>query len=216
MVLGEPLQQGAKVFRFACGQALTHTQMILPDSHLRRQIGQSLPPPPASPRPWVRRCTAHAAVAVTCIRDRRWQPVPVSDPHWPAALGTDDGRRLHGPAKPSTISDTESALGVTLPEGLRALYLATDGVFDEPGQWFPIWPLAKVIARNQAAWADGTTTRRGLLAFGDDGTGAPFCVLTGGKPGVFFWDPLLDEATFLAPSLPSFWDAWSNDSLPLH
>jgi hypothetical protein len=40
MVLGEPLQQGAKVFRFACGQAFTHSQMMLPDSHLRRQLGQ--------------------------------------------------------------------------------------------------------------------------------------------------------------------------------
>jgi hypothetical protein len=38
IVLGEPLQQGAEVFRLACGQAFTHSQMILPDELMPRGV----------------------------------------------------------------------------------------------------------------------------------------------------------------------------------
>jgi hypothetical protein len=105
---------------------------------------------------------------------------------------------------------------VTLPSALRALYLASDGVFDEPGQWFVIWPLAEVVARNQAAWADGNHGRRRLLAFGDDGTGDLFCVPIGGGPEIVFWSAIDGTATHLARSLPLLWEAWTTDSLPPH
>ncbi len=108
---------------------------------------------------------------------------------------------MRTPARASAINAGESALGLTFPGDLRALYLTSDGVFDEPGQWFVIWPLAEVVARNQAAWAGQSPTRRRLLAFGDDGTGAPFCLPAGKGPEVFFWDPVLDEATRLAHDL---------------
>ena len=75
---------------------------------------------------------------------------------------------------------------------------------------------AELVARNRAARAGESTTRRGLLAFGDDGTGAPFCILADGEPGILFWDPVLDEATYLAHDLLSFWEAWTAGSLPPH
>jgi hypothetical protein len=112
-----------------------------------------------------------------------WQTVPVPDVDWTAVLRADDGSRMRDPAGASAISAAESALGVVFPGDLRALYLVSDGVFDEPGQWFIIWPLAEVVARNQAARAGESTTRLRLLAFGDDGTGAPFCVPVGAEPG---------------------------------
>ena len=98
---------------------------------------------------------------------------------WIAALRGAGGGRLRSPAAPSSLSAAESELEVTFPAGLRALYLASDGVFDEPGQWFVIWPVTELVSRNQAAWATGGSTRRELLAFGDDGTGSPLCLARG-------------------------------------
>jgi hypothetical protein len=141
-------------------------------------------------------------------------PMPGLD--WTTVLGAYDGCWMRAPAGAAAINAGESALGLTFPGDLRALYLASDGVFDEPGQWFVIWPLAEVVARNQAAWAGECATRRRLLAFGDDGTGAPFCLPADGEPEVFFWDPILNEATHLAHDLRSFWVAWTTGSLPPH
>lgn len=135
---------------------------------------------------------------------------------WSAVLGAADGCRLCAPATPSRLGDAEAELGVTCPGEFRSLYLTSDGVFDEPGQWFVIWPVAELVSRKQAAWATGSSTRRGLLAFGDDGTGAPFCISPGEGPDVFFWDPISDEATYLAPSRTSFWNLWIEGSLPPH
>jgi hypothetical protein len=124
--------------------------------------------------------------------------------------------RLRAPATPSSLGYAESELEVIFPGGLRALYLASNGVLDEPGQWFIIWQVTGLVSRSPAAWAAGSSTRRGLLAFGDDGTGSPFSVPRGGGPDVFFRDPISDEVTHLAPSLTSFWTAWIKDSLPPH
>ena len=135
---------------------------------------------------------------------------------WIAALRAAGGCRLRAPATPPSLCAAECELGVTFPPELRALYLASDGVFDEPGQWFVIWPVTELVSRNQAAWAAGGSTRRELLAFGDDGTGSPFCVSLGGAADVFFWDPVLNEVTHLAADLASFWNAWIEDSLPPH
>ena len=117
----------------------------------------------------------------------RWQAGLVPDVDWIAVLRADDGYRLRDAAEASAVRFAESALGVTFPAALRALYLASDGVFDEPGRWLVIWPLAEVAARNRAAWASAGTIRRELLAFGDDGTGAPLCVPVDGRPEVLFW-----------------------------
>ena len=91
-----------------------------------------------------------------------------------ATLSAPGGGRLRAPATPSSLRAAECELEVTFPAELRALYLASDGFFDEPGQWFVIWPVTDLVSRNKAAWAAEGSIRRKLLAFGDDGTASPF------------------------------------------
>src|SRR4051794_541936 len=88
-------------------------------------------------------------------------------------MRADDGYLLQQPATNSEIGAAETALRRPLPGTLRDLYLASNGVFDEPGQSFVIWPLPDLISRNQQAWADEHGERTQLIGFGDDGTGAP-------------------------------------------
>ena len=140
----------------------------------------------------------------------------MSPSSWITALRTAGGCRLRAPVTPAGFDTAECELEVTFPGELRALYLASDGVLDEPGQWFVIWPLADLVSRSQAAWATGGSTRRRLLAFGDDGTGSASCVSRSGGPDVFFWNPAMNEVTHLAPSLTSFWNRWIKDFLPPH
>jgi hypothetical protein len=94
--------------------------------------------------------------------------------------------------------------------------MTSDGVFDEPGQWFVIWPLTQLRTSNQEGWAVESGLRRRMLAFGDDGTGAPLCVTADGGPRVFIWSPIDGSATRLADDVVSFWIAWTTDSLPPH
>jgi cell wall assembly regulator SMI1 len=94
----------------------------------------------------------------------------VADAEWVAALRFADGYRLEHAAQATDIAELESALGVTIPDALRALYLTSDGVFGDPGQWYVIWPLAWVRARNQQSWESSSGHGDELLAFGDDGT----------------------------------------------
>jgi len=44
--------------------------------------------------------------------------------------------------------------------------------------------------RNRTAWTQEPASRRGLIGFGDDGTGAVFCVAADGSVGVFVWNPI--------------------------
>jgi hypothetical protein len=79
------------------------------------------------------------------------------------------------PCSSARIADGERSLGAALPDELVALYRAADGLFDEPGQWYIVWPLDRVVVTNVQLWNDGLLDQ-GLVAFGDDGTGAPFCL----------------------------------------
>lgn len=127
-------------------------------------------------------------------------------PDWRQAL-TNEGHEPRPGATAAAIAEVERALAVALPADLRDLYLASDGVYDEPGEWFPIWPLADVAEHNQ------TWTPPNLLAFGDDGTGAPLCVARDGAPDVYSWSSIDGEATWLAPSVREFWRGWSSGSI---
>ena len=135
---------------------------------------------------------------------------------WRQALGADDGYALRPGAEPGEVEAAQTALKAVFPEELRQLYLASDGVFDRPGQWFVIWPLSEVVTRNRQTWPHDGAARRELGGFGDDGTGAPFCVPRDGSSGVFAWSPITGEATLLAPSLPVFWSRWTASTLPPH
>jgi len=90
-------------------------------------------------------------------------------------------------------------------------------VFDRTRQWFVIWPLAEVITHNREAWSqDGSPARRELAGFGDDGTGAPFCVPRDGGSGVSARSPIDGEATPLAHTVADFWSGWETGTLPPH
>ena len=135
---------------------------------------------------------------------------------WGALLSTDDGLRLQAHAGADDLTACERALGSRLPQQLRNLYLASDGVWDEPGQWFVIWPLSEVVARNRAANQVEGLGRREWIGFGDDGTGSPFCVDRLGGDAVFHWSSIDQEATRLARDVVEFWTAWLAGSLPPH
>jgi hypothetical protein len=67
---------------------------------------------------------------------------------------------------------------------LRELYEASDGVFDEAGQWHVIWPLDGLISDNVDAWQRRESLPRTLIGFGDDVAGSWFCMRLDGTPEV--------------------------------
>jgi hypothetical protein len=136
---------------------------------------------------------------------------------WRQLLSADDGYELRPRAAAGEVAAAEAALGAVFPADLRQLYLVTDGVFDRAGQWFVIWPLPEAVTRNRERWSQGDSpARRELVGFGDDGTGAPFCVPRDGSSGVFAWSPIEGAATPLAGSVADFWSGWVAGTLPPH
>jgi hypothetical protein len=119
------------------------------------------------------------------------------------------GIRPGPPAADRQLEAVEATLGVRIPSELRDLYRYADGLFDEPGQWFVVWPLARVGSDNLAL-RSGSGLPESLLAFGDDGTGDPFCIDLGSlDPGAVKLFSCVDgEARPLAPDLQTFWRDW--------
>jgi SMI1 / KNR4 family (SUKH-1) len=132
---------------------------------------------------------------------------------WRTVLASNHGNQLRPSASAAELDRAEALLGAVFPDDLRGLYLATDGVFDKPGQWFVVWPLAEVVMRNRQAWAAQSTARQGFVGFGDDGTGAPFCVPRDGSIGVFTWNPIEQRADRLAATVEQFWSGWSGGEI---
>jgi hypothetical protein len=117
----------------------------------------------------------------------------------------------------SQIAAAQTMLDRVFPAELREIYLASDDVFDRPGQWFVIWPLAEVVTGNHQAWSqDASQTGRDLVGFGDDGTGAPFCATRNGDSKVVALSPIEDAATLLAESIADFWTKREAGTLPPH
>lgn len=69
--------------------------------------------------------------------------------------------RLQDGCGPGQISEAEGAMGRPLPEALRDMLLATDGVHDALGFDYG-WSLAKIVEVNRRTWrtirADSTAT----------------------------------------------------------
>jgi hypothetical protein len=146
-----------------------------------------------------------------------WQSSPVALVDWRRVLRPDDGYELWPGAGAGQIAAAEAALEAAFPDDLRQLYLTSNGVLDTPGQWFVIWPIADVVTRNRDAWLlEGSPARRSLVGFGDDGTGAPFCVPRDGSSGVYAWSAIDNEATWLAETAAGFWPQWAAGTLPPH
>jgi len=142
----------------------------------------------------------------------------VAEIDWHQLLSADDAYELCPGAAAGEVAAAEAALAAVLPADLRQIYLVSNGVFDHSGQWFVIWPLPEVVTRNRGAWSQGgSPARRELTGFGDDGTGAPFCVpRDGGSSSVFAWSAIEGKATLLARSVAGFWSAWVAGMLPPH
>lgn len=146
-----------------------------------------------------------------------WKSCLVAVTDWRQLLSADDGYELRPGAAAGEVTAVETALSAAFPAELRELYLISDGVFDRPGEWFVIWPLAEVVTRNREGWSrDSSAARRDLVGFGDDGTGAPFCVPRDGGSEVFAWSPIDGQATLLASSVAGFWTGWTTGTLPRH
>lgn len=106
------------------------------------------------------------------------------------------------------VAEVERRLSVRLPTGLRLLYQQGDGRWSDAGQWWVVWPLSRVAEDNERAWANGTLARH-LLAFGDDGTGNPFCITLGSQADeVLRWNWLDQEVEVNEGSLEQFSQTW--------
>lgn len=109
----------------------------------------------------------------------------------------------HVPGAPCADADLlglAKSLGGEVPQDLRTLYRLGNGVFDEPGQWWIIWPIDRVAEVCSSRWAEDSLPVD-LIAFGDDGTGNPFCINRVEPSNVVRWSWIdgavdTDEGTF--------------------
>ena len=46
------------------------------------------------------------------------------------------------------IAEAEARMSVELPVPVRRLYEAADGIWDESGQWWIVWPLSRVTEKS--------------------------------------------------------------------
>lgn len=129
---------------------------------------------------------------------------------WRHLLAADGEYGLSPGVTADDLAGAEADLGVEFPAALRQVYLASDGVFSRDGQYYPVWPLAEVLRRNRADWSrDDWQGRADLVGFGDNGTGAPFCVERAGSDSVYHWDPIDGGANPLARTFTEFWAGWN-------
>ena len=94
---------------------------------------------------------------------------------------------------------------------MSAVYLAADGFFDQGGQWEVVWPLHRLVAENLQFRSGPLRLPPNLLAFGDDGFGAPFCLAVGAgsASGVVRWSWIDDDVLADEGSLRSFMEHWA-------
>jgi cell wall assembly regulator SMI1 len=104
------------------------------------------------------------------------------------------------------LADAENRLGKRLPASVRSLYVAVDRAFDGDGQWWVVWRLDRLVIDNLSAWRDGRLDDS-LLAFGDDGTGDPFCVQLDDDAHVVRWS-FIDRAVVEDMTFDEFKSEW--------
>ena len=132
---------------------------------------------------------------------------------WHRLLTMADGFQLQPAATEENLALHEELLQARFPVQLSRLYRESDGVYDQRGRWFVVWPLADLPRRNELDWASDGAARRDLVAFGDDGTGASFCVPRDGASGVFIWNPVASAPYWLANDIGDFWIGWTTRAI---
>jgi cell wall assembly regulator SMI1 len=131
-------------------------------------------------------------------------------PGWPALLQK-EGHELQPGARPEALDAAEGVVGLRLPDDLRSLYMVSDGVFDTVGQWFVIWPVGMLCEQNTLLRNAGLFPGS-VIAFGDDGTGAAFCMKPG-QQGVSCWHPIDGSMQRLASDIVTFWRGWTDGTI---
>jgi hypothetical protein len=105
------------------------------------------------------------------------------------------------------LDEARNRLGVELPTVLREMYRANDGRFRSDGEWWVVWPLDRLVDDNLRAWRDGSL-ERSLIAFGDDGTGDPFCLRVNGQSDLVVHWSFIDAAVAGEMTLVDFHLEW--------
>jgi hypothetical protein len=135
---------------------------------------------------------------------------------WCDLLRATDGYQARPGVPGEGLATYEKGLTASLTLDVRRLYLASDGVVEQYGERFLLWPLTELIRRNVLEWTDAEPGRDELVALGDDGTGARICVPRDGNAGVFLWDPLTAAPHWLANDLGDFWIGWTTGTITTH
>lgn len=111
------------------------------------------------------------------------------------------------------VANAEQALGFRLPRELAEFLSEVNGVFDGDGQWHVAWPVDRLVQEN-IRLAEDQHFPPGLVVFGDDGTGAPFCLgIDGSDEVVYTYSPIEARAWPLASRLSDFWLGWLSGTL---
>ena len=110
----------------------------------------------------------------------------------------------------AALDAAEEALGLPLPPGFRAMYLDQDGRYRSGGDWWVVWPLARLVSSTVDGWRSGTLSP-GLIAFGDDGTGSPFCMRVDGRDEVVRWSWIDRTVETTEGGLDYFLMHWATD-----
>jgi cell wall assembly regulator SMI1 len=105
------------------------------------------------------------------------------------------------------LKAAESALGQPIPIPLRGLFTTANGRYRSDGEWWVVWPLERVVEVNVEAWRQATLPRR-LLAFGDDGTGNPFCIAVTGEDEVVRWSWIDGDVERMEGAVADFLAEW--------
>src|SRR5205085_9053221 len=113
------------------------------------------------------------------------------------------------PLSVEAIERAEAELGSSLPEALRAVYVSGDGRYRDDGEWWVLWPLARVVEDTKAGWKNGSLPHS-VVAFGDDGTGDPFCIETdeAGSQVVLRWSAIDGTAVGNEGAVEDFLRRW--------
>lgn len=119
-------------------------------------------------------------------------------------------------ASTADISACEQALGVALPDDLKALLTESNGVLGEYELGL-VWPAERIKSENLQFRSDPNFPELympfdSLLFFGDAGNGDQFAfpIQAGAarRPDIFVWSHEDDSRTWIAPSLGKFLQWW--------